>query len=392
MTSRSYAGAVPALSPHMLAVPASGIRRIFEVALTLDGVTLLAVGEPDVPVAPHILAAAAAAWTADETGYTANAGMPELRRAFADRFAADHGAPIDAERVCVTVGGTQALHQALGLILGPGDEVLIPDPGYSTFSMSPRMLSAVPVPYALREEAGFLPEVERLEPLVTARTRAIIVNSPSNPLGTVLDESRARALLEFARRHDLWVISDEVYSELTFDAPHVSLVALDTADTGGQRVLGVFSTSKTYAMTGVRVGFLVTPTDWAPHLRTVQEAMISCVDAPAQRAAIAALRGDQGHVAAEREHYRDNLTAATDLLRARGIGFLRPSGAMYLWIDMRHATGGDVAGWAETFLRESRVAVAPGSAFGASGEGWIRVCVAASRADLLHGLSLLPAP
>lgn len=376
----------------MLTVPASGIRRIFEVALTLEGVTLLAVGEPDVPVAPHILAAGAAAWAADETGYTANAGMPELRRAFAHRFAADHGAAVADERICVTVGGTQALHQALGLILGPGDEVLIPDPGYSTFSMSPRMLSAVPVPYALREEAAFLPEVERLEQLVTARTRAIIVNSPSNPLGTVLDELRARALLQFARRHDLWVISDEVYSELTFDAPHVSLVALDTAETGGERVIGVFSTSKTYAMTGVRVGFLVTPGDWAPHLRTVQEAMISCVDAPAQRAAIAALRGDQGHVAVARDHYRENLSAAMGLLRERGIGFLRPSGAMYLWIDMRHATGGDVAGWAEAFLRQSRVAVAPGSAFGASGEGWIRVCVAASRGDLLHGLSLLPAP
>lgn len=379
------------MSTHTHSVPGSGIRRLFEVALELDDVTFLAVGEPDLPVAPHIAAAAKAAWDADDTNYTHNAGIPPLRRAFADRFSADHGVALDLERLWVTVGGTQALHQALGLVLDPGDEVLVPDPGYTTFTMSPRMLSAVPVPYALREEAEFQPEIERLDALVTERTRAIIVNSPSNPLGTVLDEASARAMLAFARRHDLWVISDEVYGALTWDGPPVSLTALDAAE-GDGRVLGVFSLSKTYAMTGIRVGFLVAPVDWGPHLRSAQEAMISCVNAPAQRAAIAALTSHQSDVALAREHYRSNLAAATALLDERGIRYLDPAGAFYLWIDMRHATGGDVAKWTEAFLRAERVAVAPGSAFGASGEGWVRVCAAASRADLLHGLSLLPAP
>lgn len=191
---------MPQLSPHVAAVPGSGIRRLFEIALTLEGVTFLAVGEPDLPVAPHIARAAQAAWDAGDTNYTANGGIPPLRRAFAQRFAQDRGVALDPERVWVTVGGTQALHQALGLMLDPGDEVLVPDPGYTTFSMSPRMLSAVPVAYALREEAAFLPELDRLEALVTPRTRAIIVNSPSNPLGTVLDEEHARALLDFARQ------------------------------------------------------------------------------------------------------------------------------------------------------------------------------------------------
>jgi len=382
---------VPEISSHSLAVPASGIRRLFEIALELEDVTFLAVGEPDLPVAPHIAAAAKAAWDADETNYTHNAGIPTLRRAFADRFAADYGVALDPERIWTTIGGTQALHQALGLVLDPGDEVLVPDPGYTTFSMSPRMLSAVPVPYALRDETGFLPELDRLETLVTPRTRAIIVNSPSNPLGTVLDADAARGILAFARRHDLWVISDEVYGALTWDGPHVSLTALDAAD-GDGRVLGVFSLSKTYAMTGIRVGFLTAPEEWGPHLRSAQEAMISCVNAPAQRAAIAALTSDQSDVAAARAHYRDNLRAAMALLDDRGIRYLTPSGAFYLWIDMRHATGGDVAAWTETFLRAERVAVAPGSAFGASGEGWVRVCAAASRDDLLRGLALLPAP
>ena len=383
---------MPQLSPHVAAVPGSGIRRLFEIALTLEDVTFLAVGEPDLPVAAHIAAAAKAAWDVGDTHYTANGGIPPLRRAFAQRFAHDHGAALDPERVWATVGGTQALHQALGLMLGPGDEVLVPDPGYTTFSMSPRMLSAVPVAYSLREEAGFLPERDRLEALVTPRTRAIIVNSPSNPLGTVLDEQHAREVLDFARRHDLWVLSDEVYAELAWDAPHVSLTALDTRESGGERVVGVFSLSKTYAMTGIRVGFLVAPRAWELPLRSAQEAMISCVNAPAQHAAIAALTGDQSAVADARVHYRENLRAATALLDQRGIGYLEPAGAFYLWIDVRHVSAGDVAGWAESFLREHRVAVAPGSAFGASGEGWIRVCVAASRADLIHGLSLLPAP
>lgn len=382
---------MPAIASHSLEVPGSGIRRLFEIALSLDDVTFLAVGEPDVPVAAHIAAAAKDAWDADDTNYTHNAGTPALRRAFVDRFAADHGVTLDPERVWATIGGTQALHQALGLALDPGDDVLIPDPGYTTFSMSPRMLSAVPVPYALREEAAFLPEIDRLEALVTPRTRAIIVNSPSNPLGTVLDEPHAREILAFARSRDLWVISDEVYGALTWRGPHVSLTALDAAE-GDGRVLGVFSLSKTYAMTGIRVGFLTAPPEWGPHLRSAQEAMISCVNAPAQRAAIAALTSDQSDLAVARAHYRGNMEVATAMLDARGIRYLDPAGAFYLWIDMRHASGGDVAGWAEDFLRTQRVAVAPGSAFGASGEGWIRVCVAASRADLLHGLALLPAP
>jgi aspartate aminotransferase len=390
---------MPELGQHILHVPGSGIRRIHELALTmsdgsLEGITMLAVGEPDLPVAGHIAAAATAAWEADETNYTANGGIPALRSAIAARHERQHGAPIATERIWVTVGGTQALHQAMGLVLAPGDEILVPDPGYTTFSMSPRMLSAVPVPYPLRVETGFQPEPERIESLITPRTRAIIVNSPSNPLGTVLDPAGANAMLDLAERHDLWIISDEVYESLAWTGPHVSLAALDSAATDGRgdRVLGVFSTSKTYAMTGVRVGWLTVPAGLTDTMRTVQEAMISCVSTPDQFAAVAALDGPQDALVAAREHYRGNLDAASALLAGRGIRHLVPGGAFYLWIDVSHASAGDVAAWAERFLLEHRVAVAPGSAFGASGEGWIRVCAAATRADLMHGLALIPAP
>lgn len=379
---------MPRFASHIDDVPSSGIRRIHEAALHVDDVIMLAVGEPDVPVAPHITAAAQRAWADDETDYTPNGGILPLRHAIVEKLAASNGLRVDVEQVWVTIGATQALHQAMGLVLDAGDEVLVPDPGYTTFTMNARMLQATPVPYPLHASTGFLPELSELEALITPRTRALIVNSPSNPLGTVFPEATLRALLEFAARHELWVISDEVYEAFSYEQPHVSLATLDTDD----RVLSVFSLSKTYAMTGVRVGYLVVPPGLGDTMRKVQEAQIGCVAAADQYGAVAALTGDQSAVAAAAAHYRGNLAAARAVLDERGFTYLAPSGAFYLWIDLSHATGGDVSAWAERFVTEARVAIAPGTAFGASGEGWIRVCAAARTDALLEGLRRLPAP
>ncbi|CAN5308977.1 pyridoxal phosphate-dependent aminotransferase [soil metagenome] len=379
---------MPSLAPHILGVPGSGIRRIHEIALTLDGVTSLAVGEPDVTVAPHIAAAAKAAWDADDTNYTANGGIPQLRRALVDKLARVNDIHVTTEEVWVTVGATQGLHQAMALTLGPGDEVLLPDPGYTTFTMNARMLDAVPVPYPMSSDSGFMPDVTSLDALVTERTRAIIINSPSNPLGTIFPEELLQQLLDFAARHDLWVISDEVYEYFTWGEPHVSIASLDTEN----RVFSVFSLSKTYAMTGIRIGYLVTPPGMADTMRTVQEASISCASQPGQFAALAAITGDQTAVQVAKRHYADNLAAATSVLDGLGIRYLPPGGTFYLWIDMRHAAVPDVSTWAEAFLREQLVSVAPGSAFGASGEGWIRVNLAAPTGPLLDALGRLPSP
>jgi aspartate aminotransferase len=367
-------------------VPGSGIRAIYEVAVTLDDVIMLAVGEPDVPLAPHIAAAAKAAWDADETNYTPNAGIPELRAAIAAKLARVNEIHVEADRVWVTVGATQALHQAMALTLAKGDEVLLPDPGYTTFTMNARMLDAVPVPYSLLPEHDFLPDLAQLESLVTDRTRMIIVNSPSNPLGVVFPREVLAQLLDFAERHDLWILSDEVYEAFTYGADHVSIASLGGTD----RVLSAFSLSKTYAMTGVRVGYLVVPPGFESTMRKVQEATISCVATPDQFAAVAAIEGDQTHVQRAARHYRDNFEAAVEVLAARGIHYHQPHGSFYLWVDVSHVSNGDVAAWALAFLLEHRVALAPGSAFGRSGEGWIRVCLAASRADVVTGLGRLP--
>jgi len=386
---------VPSLASHIPSVPESGIRRIYEIAAHLDGVISLGVGEPDVQVAPHIAAAAKAAWDRDDTNYNPNGGITPLRRAIVEKLAADNEIAADIERVWVTIGGTQAIHLAMQLTLADGDELLIPDPGYTTFTMSARMLNAHPVPYSLTPERGFMPSIEELETLVSPRTRMIIVNSPSNPLGAVFSREVLEELLAFARRHDLWILSDEVYEHFTWGQPHVSLAALDAqtrADAGGgvERVFTAFSFSKTYAMTGIRVGYLVTPSGMSQTMRTMQEASIGCVAQPDQYAALAALQGPQEHVADAAAHYRANYVSATAALDALGIRYLEPTGAFYIWADMSHATNGDVASWAESFLIEQRVAVAPGSAFGRSGEGWIRLCLAATEADLLLGISRLP--
>jgi len=379
---------MPSLSPHILGVPASGIRRIHEIAIGMQNVISLAVGEPDATVAAHIGAAAKAAWDADETNYTANGGMAALRAAIVDKLARENSILVEQEQVWVTVGATQALHQAMAITLSAGDEVLIPDPGYTTFTMNAHMLEAVAVPYALSPNAGFLPDIAELESLVTSRTKVIVINSPSNPLGTVFPVKLLGEILEFARRHDLWIISDEVYEYFAWAEPHLSVAALDTDN----RVLSVFSFSKTYAMTGIRVGYLVTPPGLSETMRSVQEASISCVNSPAQFAAIAALTGDQENVAVAREHYRSNGEAAMRLLDERGIRYLTPGGAFYLWIDLSFTSRGNVADWAEAFLIAKRVSVAPGSAFGRSGEGWIRVCLASPTEQLLDGLSRLPTP
>lgn len=383
---------MPSLAPRIETVPASGIRRVFEQAALLreDGtdVTMLVVGEPDVPVAPHIGEAARRAWTEDRTDYTPNGGIAPLRQAIRDKLRRENRIEVDLEQVWVTIGATQALFQAMTVLLSPGDEVLVPDPGYTTFTMNAHILGAVPVPYQLSPQHGFEPDLAALEASITDRTRAIIVNSPSNPLGSVFGEETLRDLLAMAQRHDLWVISDEVYEYFTYGTRHVSIATLDDDD----RVFSVFSLSKTYAMTGVRVGYLVTPRGLGATMRTTQEAMISCVAEPDQYAALAAIVGDHSGVQDAREHYRTNLEVAKEVLDACGICYLDPRGAFYLWVDVSHATDGDVAEWALALLQREHVAVAPGSAFGRTGEGWIRVCLAATADDLRRGLGALPAP
>ena len=378
---------MPQIAPHARAVPASGIRRITELAWSLPGAVVLSVGEPDLPTAPHVLDAAREALARDDTRYTPNGGIAPLRDAVAAWLDPEHALPVRRDNVWITAGGAQALHLALSLTVGAGDGVLVPDPGYPPFSMATQLLQAEAQPYPLRAEDGFLPDPAAVEAAVTDRTRVLLLNSPSNPLGTSLPEELVAELVALARRHDLWVLSDECYAAFTYDVPHVPAARFDTDG----RVLTLHTFSKTHAMTGFRVGVLVVPDLMAPLMPTLQESIVSCVNTPAQYAALAALTGPQDAVDDARRTYREHRDLATAILDERGIPWLPATGGIYLWADLSHATGGDVAAWAEELARTAGVAVAPGSAFGARGEGWVRISLTASADDLRTGLSRLPA-
>ena len=377
------------LAAHVRSVDPNQIREITQAAWATPNAVVLSIGEPGFPTPEHVLQAAQDTLARDETGYTPNAGISPLRTAFAERVAAQTGTPVDPSRVFVTSGAQQGLHLAMSMLLDAGDEILIPNPGYPTFAMTARLLHAEPVEYPLHPENGFQPRIEDIEARITPRTRVLLVNSPSNPLGAVFSPELTRDLVALARRRNLWILSDECYEAFTYDVPHVSPLAFDG---GGERVIASYTLSKTYGLTGLRVGALVTPAGLEAQLSTVMESIVSCVASPSQYAALAALTGPQDYVQEAAAHYRGNRDAASAILDSKGIPYLAAQGAFYLWADLSHASGGNIRNWAGRFLSEEGVAVAPGTAFGSIGEGWIRIALCGGRAELVTGVSRLPAP
>jgi len=382
---------MPELALHVRDVPVNQIREITEAAWATPGAIVLSIGEPGFALPRHVLDAGIACLDRDETNYTPNAGIPALREAFAARFREQQGVDIGAERVYVVDGAQQGLHFAMSLLLSPGDEILIPNPGYPTFAMTSRLLHAVPVQYPLYPENDFQPHIEDIEALITPRTRVLVLNSPSNPLGAVISEEATRELVELAVRHDLWIISDECYEAFTFDVPHVSPARFDSDVPGEARVFTSLTLSKTYGLTGLRIGALICPPGIEQKMNNVMESIVSCVASPSQYAALAALTGPQDYVSQARDHYRNNRDAASAVLEAKGIPFLGAQGAFYLWADVSHVSEGDVRTWVRKFLAESGVSFAPGTAFGSIGEGWIRIALCGGHQDLLDGVNRLPA-
>jgi aspartate/methionine/tyrosine aminotransferase len=366
-------------------MPVSRIREVMELAWKDPEAIHLEVGEPDFPTPEHVVEAAHEAARTGHTLYAPNAGLPELREALADKIVRRNGYEARPDQVVVTQGGIQALYLALLALLEPGDEVLLPDPAWPNFRMIAHLLGARVLPYPLVSEGDFLPRLEDLERLVTPRTRAILVNTPSNPLGTVVPRELADTLLEFARRRGLWYISDEVYDEVVFDDAFVSAGAV--ADPG-DRLVSVYSFSKVYAMTGWRVGYLVAPPDLAKLLTGMQEPIVSCVNTPAQLAALAAVTGSQDVVREMRESYRKRRDELLEILDRGNLPSSQPSGAFYVWTDISKA-GLRSMDFARSLIEREHVAVAPGSAFGELGEGYVRLSLASSRQDLVEGASRL---
>jgi aspartate aminotransferase len=359
------------LSPLAEQVPPSGIREIVNLVINRPPgeVLRLEVGEPDFRTPEHIVHAAAEA-AARGVGYTQSSGMLPLREALAARIARVGGVQYDASELVVAQGGVQGVSAVFAAILSPGDEVLLPDPAWPNYEMLVLLRGAVPVHYALPPSQGFVPDPSEVEGLVTPRTRAIVLNSPANPTGAVIDAEVVEALVRVAERHGVWLLSDEVYDELIFEGEPAN-----AAQYGRDGVIGVYSFSKNYAMTGWRVGYVAVPKPLAALLTTIQEPLVSCISGVSQFAALAALEGPQGCVAEMRAAYQSRRDLIVSLLTSEGFDVVRPCGAFYQMLPF--APGVDSRA-AAIDLVDHGVAVAPGTAFGSVAADHARLSLASS--------------
>jgi len=361
----------------------SGIREIMDLAWQQSGVIHMEYGEPDFPTPDHIIEAAAQAGRDGYTKYTANRGLPEVREVMRSKIAERNGFELDIDQIVITTGAIGGLIQSLMAVTDPGETILLPDPGWPNYEIMATVLHADVVRYPLVAGRGFQPDLDALEEIcrTTPEAKVIVVNSPGNPTGGVFEEQIHLALLDIATRYDLYVISDECYEEIIFEGEHISPAALD--DSG--RVITVFSVSKGYAMTGWRLGYIAAAPHIAAMISKLQEAMTACATAVAQKAAQAALAGDQSCVTEMRDAYRHRRDRAVELLDAAGLLLSRPRGAFYVMIDTS-STGMDGYDLAKRLILEHGVAVAPGETFGPAGKGMIRISLATALPDVEEGI------
>lgn len=375
---------MPEIRDRMLDTPHSGIRRMLEHARQVDSPVMLVNGDPNFSTPAHIVESAADRALHGSTGYSPGEGRLDLREAVAEKILRVNDFNVDADEVCITTGACGGLYTSLLLLVGPGDEVLVPNPGWSNYAAIVHVLGGTAKPYPLRPDADWTLDAEALLAAITPRTRAILVNSPSNPTGSVEDREGLLQVLEIAERHDLWVISDEAYDELVFDVCGTSLASLG----GQERVITVFTFSKSYAMTGWRVGYVSGPRQLIRQLGLHQEPVVSCTSTISQHAALAALRGPQDCVKSMVDAYdRRRLMLARTLTDA-GVPFVLPRGAFFVMVDIR-PTGLDSWDYALRLLREAGVGTVPGAAFGTGGEGFVRVTLAAADEVLAEGMARL---
>jgi len=374
------------ISRRVAAVPPSGIRKFFDIAATMQNVISLGIGEPDFVTPDVIRQAGIASLQRGETRYTSNSGILELRQAISNKWEQLYGVSYDPEaETLVTVGGSEALYLALTAILDPGDEVIIPEPCFVSYEAEVSFAGGVPVPIATRVETTFQVTGAQVEATVNPKTRALLINYPNNPTGAVLDPERMREIAAVAQRHDLLVISDEIYDRLRYDGHHTTFSSLP-----GMRdrtiVIGGFS--KDYAMTGWRLGFALGPADVLAAMRKVHQYTIMSAPTTAQVAAITALTDPAAEeaVLAMRDSYNVRRKLLVEGLNSIGMPVFEPRGAFYAFPDIR-ASGLTSDQFAWTLLEEEQVACVPGPAFGLGGEGYVRMCYATAKEKIEEALT-----
>ena len=372
----------PSISPTVAQIPVHGTRAIAAIAAGRADVINLTLGEPDFDTPRHIAEAGIAAVRAGHTRYAPGAGLPQLREAAAAAVTVRCGGIVSAEQVVVTAGAVLGVFAALAALVPRGGRVLVPDPGWGCYVGQCVALGLEPVRYPLRPETGFEPDLETLDALAAESGASLmVINNPGNPTGAVWRRDAVEGCVELGRRHGLWVLADEVYDELTFDRDHVSTVPF-----GEGGVVTTFSFSKTYAMTGWRVGYLVGSPSVAAAATRVLEHVASSVGMPSQYAAFAALQGPQNCVAEMRSAYRARRDLAIGRLAEAGLPSSKPDGAFYVLADVSAAGTGSAAFARKLASQPSGVACAPGETFGPGAAGMLRLSLAAPPEAIEEGI------
>jgi aminotransferase len=358
------------IARHVQAIPRSGIRDFFEVVQTMSDVISLGIGEPDFVTPWHIREAAMYSLERGHTGYTSNLGLPKLRDQIAGYVARHFDVQYDAQtEVLVSVGVSEALDLALRALIDPGDEVLYHEPCYVSYSPSIALAHGVPVAIETRAEDGFALRAEAVSARITPRSKVLLLNFPTNPTGATLPPRELEAIAAVCRRHDLIVVTDEIYSELTYDGEsHRSIASLPGMK---ERTIFLHGFSKAFAMTGFRIGYACAPAPLTEAMMKIHQYGILCASITSQEAAIEALRNGEPEVGKMRREYEGRRNFIVNAFNGLGLCCPRPRGAFYVFPDIR-SSGLGSRDFSLRLLKEKKVAVVPGTAFGAGGEGYVR--------------------
>lgn len=367
------------LNQKVQAIKPSGIRRFFEIANEIPGVISLGVGEPDFDTPWAIREEGIYTLQKGFTFYTANAGLIELRQEISHYLYRKYNLSYSAKNeVLVTVGGSEAIDLALRAMLDPGDEVIIPEPSYVSYVPCVALADGIPVTLALQEAHQFRLQPEELEAAITPKTKMVILSYPNNPTGAIMNKEDLKAIAKVIIAHDLYVISDEIYSELSYQEEHISIASLPGM---AERTIVINGFSKAFAMTGWRLGYAAGPEVILQEMTKIHQFAIMAAPTSSQYAGIAALRDCDRDVQEMRESYNQRRRYLMNALKELNLPCFEPYGAFYVFpnISEFNMTSEE---FATQLVQEEKVAVVPGSAFGASGEGFIRISYAYSIEEL----------
>lgn len=372
------------VADHIKSLPKSGIRRFFDLVNTMDNVISLGVGEPDFTTPWTIRETAIFSLEKGHTSYTSNLGILALRQEICKYVRENYQVDYDPKNECiVTIGVSEALDIAMRSLINPGDEVIYTEPCFVSYPAEIRMAHGVPVTVETYAKDGFALDPEILRKKITPKSRVLLLNFPCNPTGAVLPYQNLEKIAQIAIEHDLVVLTDEIYSELIYEGEHVSIASLPGMR---ERTIFLHGFSKAFAMTGWRIGYACGPREIIDAMMKVHQYSIMCASTMAQEAALEALRNGKKQMLQMRQSYQDRRNLMVNGFNRIGLECIMPKGAFYAFPSIK-STGLSSIDFAEQLLKVEKVAVIPGTAFGACGEGFVRCCYAASSNDILEAIN-----